>query len=1262
MKKCNRLCASLLLMLFLVELFAPGLAMAADAALPPAPVNMDVHKTGTKYDIVYDAAYNGYSVTLNWGAPTGAPDPLDIPNNGQIEDSYYEIYTSIDNKNFTLYPERVGNVTSYTVKGLESGRVYYAYVKAVHIHKDDEGKEVTHSSLPSNTVIFMTDIDVEVTSAGIDALQIEWDDVWFGTKRIGYDIYISGSPDFADQIKYMVRQEQISNFGPVFPPASGDRRLKLTAKGSTFNFDAGKIYYVKIVPVINDSRVRCNPESKTIPGYTQISAAIYKKSEDWWKIEWLPVTNSSGGGTEKIKYTIYRGQAEIDNPVLVQIFETTDTKCYVNTAGGKYFFLVVADIKDGNGNSIIVDKNGYAGVKSARLYPKEGEQPTEPPTPEIKDMIRRFEPDGEILYKYSTTSYSNGINKTLPATLTPTSATVAWLTPKTADGKTIDEDVVYDIWLETNYDNLSEDRRKITLSNFDVIPDSGTPIAYKHSFANLRPNTTYYLKIVARKSYIIDLKPAELVSAPSYKVIVTPTDGEINQPVAPARPPLRIKKVLDESGNETTKEDVGSNYAWIQWDNQWYEHWNATDKKWETVTKAVYDANSGDSNYRYSYFDNQVTFRVGSAPIQELVGTDGKIDYEKIRNRQYVVVSNILRTADITKPQNERVPNLRPNSTYVVWLWAYRANGELWSEPSDPVIIVTKPDSGEDPETPAVPALIYSKAGDIYVDLQWVTKDNYTYYIKYSKADNANSATNKVTITPKDLAKTKVYRISNLEQNTVYYFWLQAESTGANNQKRTSQWSDTYIVKTLPYIPPETPKGFGIKNTTDAVGKNHITYEWIKNDGLTYILEIGSDITYKDGKEYPGINAGEYKVDGLRSNYRYWARLYAYDPVKKLRSEPTQSITIMTPRSNDDYDSDVDTDNVITGPFVEEDYSSGTWTVKVIGVNADRFIEKIKTDTVLDYKFDLTKKHSGAKKRVILVSNRVFTALSELKENINIDSGFSVYTIRPHVMDSDQVKQIASKPGEVNVEFTIVQQTTSYGTGDYTMSYESSPSDVAVKVISGTQMTPLKNFNNPLKVAFPYTSESLFADGKVNGYVFDETTNKWNKQLVSTKFDKLLNKGYASFDMKAPGSAALLRKAILSSSFYDIGGHPAESAITAVCSKFELPSVGTGYFKPYQTMTIGDASKLMMDVLGYKYGESFAESAAKTGFISASDISDTGKGCTRKQFLLMLDKLYSIKAGEKAGQRYFTAADNQTISRGDAMIELYYTLTNLGEL
>ena len=259
-------------------------------------------------------------------------------------------------------------------------------------------------------------------------------------------------------------------------------------------------------------------------------------------------------------------------------------------------------------------------------------------------------------------------------------------------------------------------------------------------------------------------------------------------------------------------------------------------------------------------------------------------------------------------------------------------------------------------EKPTVPIFNFFEPGDAYVDLGWNFVPGYKYYLKYATVDNISSANSSIEISAAELQDTTFYRVFELDPETIYYFWIQAEASNASGETMQSDWSDSLIIKTLPQIAPSTPRGFGVKGSEDSITKNSITYEWVAEDGIEYYLEIASDISYKDAVEYDATEASEYTVGDLRSNFRYYARLYAYDPDKKLRSQPAQSVIVRTESSNDEFDSDQDVENVISGAFIIKDSEAVNhiWKIRITGVNADRFIEHVRNDNILDYSIDLS--------------------------------------------------------------------------------------------------------------------------------------------------------------------------------------------------------------------------------------------------------------------------------------------------------------------
>lgn len=1253
MRFIKKSCSIIVLLVFTMQLFFPLDSYASSQVDKPSRIDVAQDENGS-YKI-YDkiASTQKHHVELTW------PD-ISFSNVSGAQEPGFRIYTAQDGQTtFKPYPRTVSSnyqgtsstcsldVDANGEEDLKSGTVYHARVTAFHKHIN--GTVVTEDESPASTastVSFLTNIKLEVETAGTDAIEIKWDDVKVGNSRIGYEIYYKESKDFGQYPDLTVKATDISATGPV-KPVLAEKKLSYTVRGLI----PGTIYYVKIKPIISDT-IRHNPETEPVAGFTNIIASATRLSDNWWRIDWNRITNANLAQGEQIVYQIKKGDSSAGNDQLpTTIGSTTDNKYYVEISSPNDYFFVSASVKNQSGEVMILESDHLQGV--------EADVPANPPMPELQTEILEVSGDANSsVYDYDDE-------------LKSTQAKLAWTPPKLANGS-IDPDIVYDMWLLTNPADINNPNAQKLRSDYSIptsnyiygIIDKTSVMGYSYTLADLTPNSVYYFKIVAKKKYTVNidgqLTQKYYESESAIKAVITPTGGPIDQPTAPSKPPLKVK--LTTGG----KQDVGTAFINVQWKNLWWEIYK--DGVWKEPYDGFFPGDTGNSSYadvagdvyRQVVYDSDVKFDIGYV---EYPTETEDINFDQI------VRSNPSKVVGITNElstviQTYKIEGLNPNTKYIVWLKAHRQTGDLISEPSDPLVVVTEPEVPDHTEKPVVPTFTYTKGGDTYVDLQWTTKTGYYYNIKYNTSDVMASAQDVPRLTPADLESSTLYRVTGLDPNTSYYFWIQADSTESisDQEESTSLWSDSISQKTTPYIAPDIPKGFGIKDGEDSIGKNSVTLEWVKEQGLTYILQISTDIDYQNATEYKDIDAAEYIATGLRSNLRYWARLYAYDPQKELRSDPTQSITFKTARSNDDYDSDVDTEDVITGPFIEDDYSGGVWTVKIIGINADRFIEKVKTDNILDYKIDMASEHSGAKKRVILIANRVFTALSELRENISIDSGFSVYTIRPNVMNSDQVNQIAAKSPNVNIGLTIIQTGTSYGTGDRSLIYESPASDISVNIVNGTQSIPLNSFNNPLKAAFPYANENLFADGKVNGYIYDDANMKWNKQAASAKFDKLLDNGYAVLEMKAPGKAALLKQVWAASAFYDISGHPAENSIRAISAKFELPSVGTGYFRPYEAITLGDAAKLIMDLLGYKYNQSFSEAAAKAGLINARDIANTGNACTGRQFMRMLDRMYEIRTGESGDGRYGSSSDNKPISRGDAIQELYYTLSDMGEL
>jgi hypothetical protein len=1201
---------------------------AAEPEQQVPPQKLQVLENGVGYD-----PYDKYYADLKWEYPSGFFIPESVG-------TYLNFYAQEVPKSYRTGGARIAKernvridsgITSRRMKDLKTGTIYYfdttAYYKYTEVDKTMTGTE----SEPSNRVKVMTNIDINAYSVGNNKIKIEWDDVWNTTGRINYKLYISDSSDFANASPKFIEPTDIGAGKPVQVNQSTGKLEYIHTTD-----EPGRVYYIKVVPEIMDNELKDYPkESKVmqVSSFILVRTTKMSSSSDGsiWKLEWSPVVVGLGDSDVKIQYEVFKGD-----------IRSSDFPNRIQTVNNTSILVVMAPGEEANSYFVInanVTRNGtpvYPGIKiqSDKVMVKDQEVPASPPQPELVPSI-------------------GSVNAEIKAD----NAAILWKLPKKANGD-IDYDTIYDVWLVSSPDELSKPdglgtpvswsltSGRTTGSNgaihfeFDFVKNGTNIVGCKAILTGLTSNATYYYRIVARKSYLqyVDdiLTYVPYSSEPAIKNIVTPPDGNINTPVTVPRPPFKLEKKTD------TK-------AVVQIKNRWYEEYNPTTNKWEYIVTEKTSHSQADpnypinpidpvnqNNYRLVQYDDKVKMDVYYIKYSaDIVYTElnDPVKYPAQKVAGFSTIANdpeedeTLNFPDKLKKRNVNmeIPGLEPNTTYVMWVKAVRSTANpSESVLSDPIIVTTDPSPAFPVEKPTVPVLLANQIGDTFVDLIWEFKEGYKYYIKYGTVENLSSASSTLTV---DLQGKNYYRIEGLTRGTLYYFWIQAEYVSPTGVSARSEWSDAYSVKTMPDIPPSTPAGFGVKSGEGTVTKNSITFEWIREQGLEYILEIATSIEYKDVKEYKVGAVSELKVDNLRSNCRYFARLYAYDPIKKLTSEPTQSVTVRTQRSSDDYDSDADTDNMEKGDYVVKDkvVIRGTWTIRITGINADRFIEHMQKDNVLDYRLDVSSPPARVTKVSILVSNKVFDALNRLKENLIIAADSCEFTIRPYVLSADLAKDSGVKLADFNYEVLITYKGQQPDSSNGNILFKTNSTGFQVNAYEGSNAIPIVNLNKPVKVRIPYTDGSFYKEELTAGYVFDISSKTWKKSPSVGSFDADKGKGYLDFEMDMCGDIAVAEPG--SEFFNDILGHEYEQSIIAVASLHTLKSISGKAFNPDRGAKMGDTVKIMLDVLDYRYGNDFMTVAVKTKLILQSDLNHISGSCTREKLLAMSVRVYEIKTG-----------------------------------
>lgn len=1225
----KRILSLILCMLLLVQLI-PFNVSAASTDIPGSLV-IETSDTDKKQPATGYTDKDGYYADIYFSTVSSVPTGWSgVEYNAYVQEisrtgvaGTYKKYENIEYSGSPLASTRIKGLKSGTIYNIYVTANYYTYNNATQLVKSSEGEK-------SNVVTVMTDIKLTASPYGAKQIKIEWDDAWLAGNRISYELYIADESKFDGVKPITISSTQIGVDGKV-------NINQTTGKLSYIHTvsDSGKVYFVKIKPNFNSVPVFSNSESKIVATSSFIlvkTTKLYDTDEGaMWRLDWSQVAVSFD--ILNISYQIYKGNTNSNN-LEEFLFSVTNNSAPIletSNAEGNYY-IIKALVLDSEGENYYKDWPEVS-IQSDKIYLKESEIPATPAAPELTDKIVS---NGKVIASYSDS-------------LQPDSAKVLWELPRTGTGE-IDYDVVYDIWLITDPQKLDiPDTSSLVASDVKLsdilVKDDGKPIGASYNLTSLVPNTTYYFRIVAKKTYIGysdgDVKNITLTSEASSKLVITPPKENGNTPVALNSPPLKVKEDLDY------KKVVGETTATITTLNKWYEvfnyqtmkweyrklRWNSTTNQYEAITDATVTDDTYGKDYRIVEYDGGVTLSVGVIKKTDLPSNFAASDLNDITKYPTSFLEDISVNPNDSNENAGSNPDkkkhnvdinltgLEANTTYVVWVRAVRNSTGAVSDSSDPIYLTTNPDSTYIPETPPVPNFNYGFAGDTYVLLSWDYDTKYTYNIMYSTGEDVTKAEGKITITGYEMVTLRTLKITDLKKSTNYYFWIQAENV-YNEQKIDSDFSDAYHLMTTEYTPPATPYGFGIKGTSSSVTKESITYEWMVISGLNYSLEIADNINYTNSTVYDAGTASEYTVTGLKPNTRYYARLYAIDTETSLKSEPTQSIIAKTLKSKDDYDTDEDTETVISGEFIVKDSyaSSGTWGVAIVGVNADRFIESVKTSKVLDYTMDLKNPPDEIITINVTISGKVFTELSRLGRTITFATKDYSISFGPGALDFDT--------NDRNV-YTNYVVALSSGVNDSTVK----PSNIDVKTKigrvqiksqQGTGYSIISTFGKPALISYNLSDPTWYNAADSFGYVLKN--NSWLNVESQYKQDSLRGKDYLKFNAEEPSDFLVGQQS--SAPYSDVLGNWASSYIKTLTVKVNLKSVQGSYFKPDSYATISDTVKMVFDTTGYDYSSNFIQEAYKAGLIDRNDAGSPNSYCSTEKALYMLMTMYERKSGE----------------------------------
>jgi len=1195
-----------IIILGMLAAFVVDLAFAQVIPSTP-PQNLRVSDIGYE-----NVAGQNWFAAFSWNLPTYPPEAT-------LERSQTFYFNRIERGSGIITNDVAqitlgSTTTSFTTTGygieLDHGTIYELYGTSSYTY--GEFGQYTFTSGKSNRVKFMTHLEfgAELIS-GTNEIKIVWDDVWDTDGRIDYRILISDTSGFT----------QPPSIPDIIGSQIGTEQSKVTVSGNHLEYVytnalPGREYSIKVIPLVN-SDVASIPEEElpVVRVKTEILLKAKKMGETSdgvrWMLFWDPIIKGSIGSTTftKVEYKLYKhdkaGNATffalvIDKDRFEMILKPEDVE--------KYTYSIEAVAYRPDGSSVPF----YSSTKVS-LVEQIPEYPTAP----------------EFVKSFPTADPAPLVFDDL---LTSNSATLLWKVPVSGNGK-VDTEVYYDLYLVDKIEEMSTlpvTKRigtNITMTQANGVREleTGRLIGYRYTINNLNPNSTYYAVLIAKKNFIIESEDGVMISQPytsdpAIKVIITRPDTEMDKPIAPPSPPFRLKPGDDS---------IGKNEIIMQLEKSWIEMYHSGLKKWLYVVRED-DPERGKAESYYNennsfdyddYIENQGLpdhdeNKKPERTVEYLAGWKVNIhcvEYDKalqivksVTGKDYVSYSDLSRNYILSlKKQMEPVTvpdlapderqvfllplnDLDPNTTYLIWVTVSNSTGILESDPSDPLLVTTLPDFPLVDETPVVPTDLKGIAADTYVDLFWSYLSGYSYNISYAAEDDRTKAIGTVTVSYEQLRYEPSYRIGALKADTIYYFWIQALAPAESGGFTASDWSNSVAVRTEPYSPPPKPRGFGVKDSHDAITETSIFYEWLPDESVTFILEVSENIDFSDSVEY-SVDGSEHQVTGLKSNYRYFARLYSYSAATDLRSEPSHVVMVVTRKGRGEYDADVPLDDVPVGDMLIIDAIAidGVWNAKAVDVNAHRLSEKIRQSWTGTFSVDLTVPPPATKIIRLELGGEVLETLAGTSQTLIVRTpGFDIYVF-PGCFLQDTYFRLKQRLNNISLRIDVRSNA-----GDIRLENNMrimSPI-TEMKIYAGREESffLLEDFIKPVKVILPVENTAEADKIKVRHY--DSVRLKWDD--VDYTWIASQQK-FAVYPKKSGAIAAAATKPA------DItAGSGIEQTLKNILSKYEMPSLSPDSPEMGKELTVIEGIKHLMDIIPYEYQNGdVTEKALRAGLL-----------------------------------------------------------------